>query len=514
MDPEEKRESDGNEPDFDASTPAVSRRRLWLPHVFSLTSLPPSKRAAIVSSSTIIRPHEPERGLAAELAGTVESAQASRRLLSMAQRATAGGSSALPSSSSSSSSASVSPTPRDRYDIPLEPYAPLALSCLFLVNYLLVAVVYLGRMLQVEMLFYSMAYSPWSWLGMGGALFPLTALALTLGWPRALLGAQKYFGISLGMNEPLLQEGESAALVTSTTSSSRDDERAAADAVTWIIEIPVESTRQPEPLLSWPVLLTSVAMLLSYLLSLPIRQGALDGMPLIAFVCLMGALHQPQLRGHRGFTWTDATVWLLVWTMLDAHWYEDLFLGRQSFVYDYWAAAVVNFSVIGWICFRHLPGFGYRLVPRRRDLGIAVLCAVVLASVIPPAVAIGYLPPINAQRVLYRLGGGAWMSLVLLFAHYLLTVALAEEVLFRGILLNGLDLTFPKRRGRTLLASSMVFGMSHWGHETDLGLRLVSVVIDTLGGVAFGMAYRLSGNNVLAPAICHALINTFRELLF
>jgi len=106
--------------------------------------------------------------------------------------------------------------------------------------------------------------------------------------------------------------------------------------------------------------------------------------------------------------------------------------------------------------------------------------------------------------------------------HYLVRIpfgtALIEEVVFRGVLLAVLSLTYP---GSTaILASSVAFGLWHVGasldflraNRPDAGTRtkvvaaLTGVVVTTAGGIAFAVL-RIAAESLLAPVLAHAAFN-------
>lgn len=81
-------------------------------------------------------------------------------------------------------------------------------------------------------------------------------------------------------------------------------------------------------------------------------------------------------------------------------------------------------------------------------------------------------------------------------ALFMLPVALCEELVFRGIILGGLE----KRRGFlfALPVSSMLFGLVH---GTPGGM-----LVAALYGAAWGLAYKLGGG-IAAPVVAHYLHN-------
>jgi membrane protease YdiL (CAAX protease family) len=91
----------------------------------------------------------------------------------------------------------------------------------------------------------------------------------------------------------------------------------------------------------------------------------------------------------------------------------------------------------------------------------------------------------------------------------LLLVTLVEEVLFRGYVQGGLSRRFqhlPYGEHLALLIASLLFGLAHWGAGWEW------VLLATLAGTGYGLAYRLGG---LAAAIAtHFGLNLLHFSLF
>lgn len=221
-----------------------------------------------------------------------------------------------------------------------------------------------------------------------------------------------------------------------------------------------------------------------------------------AFAAL-GALREVE-RGRKGLTWVDAAIWLFLWIPFDLRWNYDLWFGYGG-GYNWWSIALSVMAVIGWYAMRDLPEFGYRLVPQWRDVVIALVATAVFAAiVIPIGLAIDFLtfPPSKPPTLIAG---------VVTFIGLVLTVAIPEELFFRGILQHGLDQMY-RRPWLVLLAASFAFGLMHWNNAGDLATKVAYVTLATLAGVFYGWAYRRSGNNLLAPVITHALVDTIWAL--
>ena len=204
-------------------------------------------------------------------------------------------------------------------------------------------------------------------------------------------------------------------------------------------------------------------------------------------------------KGRRGLTWADAAIWLLLWIPFDLRWNYDVWFGVAGFGYAWWCSAITVLAVLGWSGARDLPGFGYRLVPKWRDLAIALIAFVILAAIgIPIGLAVGFLsfPP----RTVISLG--AVLGAVI---NSFFFTAIPEELFFRGLLLHGLDQMYRRHR-LNLLLSSLAFGLMHWNNSTGLEAQIAHVSLATLMGVLAGWTYRRSGNKLISPVLFHVFV--------
>ena len=290
------------------------------------------------------------------------------------------------------------------------------------------------------------------------------ALELTpVGWVAAIIGFAPIIGAQLTLGSP----------------------SAARKVQTWL-----QNTR-------WPLLHTAGGVTLLWLI-VQILAGKFDPYATVivaaGLAAALGALRQVE-RGRRGLTWVDVAIWMALWIPFDLRWIYDL--GGD---YNWWAIALSTLGVVGWYGLRDMPEFGYRLVPRWRDIGIALMATAVFAAIIIPiGLAIDFLswPPSNPPQLVPAL---------LMFAGIFLTVAIPEELFFRGILQHGLD-QMSSRRWLTLLAASFLFGLMHWNNAGDLAEKVAYVALAAVAGIGYGWAYRRSGNNLLAPVLTHALVD-------
>jgi membrane protease YdiL (CAAX protease family) len=222
---------------------------------------------------------------------------------------------------------------------------------------------------------------------------------------------------------------------------------------------------------------------------------------LIVLVAL-GVLKQEKEAGFR-LKWGGLAIWIILWIPFDLRWYMDM---QPNLDYTWWSVAISVVALIGWYGYREAD-IGYNLVPKLKDLVIAFLALIaIMVVVVPPGLATGFL----------SFSIPATFDIPELAAHFIglfLTVALPEELFFRGILLRGLEPVFSKR-WIPMAVSSVAFGLMHWNNADTLATQIIYVSLATIAGVGYGWAYRKSGNNLLAAILVHTLVDWVWRLIF
>ncbi len=215
---------------------------------------------------------------------------------------------------------------------------------------------------------------------------------------------------------------------------------------------------------------------------------------LIVFV-VFGLLKQAKDEKFK-LNWTDLAIWVILWIPLDLRWYMEL---QPSLDYTWWSVAVSVIAVIGWYGYRGTD-IGFNLVPNIKDFLIALLSLIIImVVVVPPGLLTGFLSFSIPET--YDIPKSA--------AHFIglfLTVALPEELFFRGILLRGLEKVFSKK-WIPMAISSLAFGIMHWNNVNDLSMQITYVSLATIAGLGYGWAYRKSGNNLFAAILTHTLVD-------
>lgn len=245
---------------------------------------------------------------------------------------------------------------------------------------------------------------------------------------------------------------------------------------------------------------------ISFLFALPgILSGSFDPYQtvILLFIVLMvfKVLYGAKEKEFR-LNWMDIAVWIMLWIPFDLRWYMEM---QPNLDYTWWSVAISVIAVIGWAGYRGAD-IGYNLVPEFKDLYIALMAlGMIMVLVIPPGLLSGFLT--------FSVPGS--YDLPKLAAHFIglfLTVALPEELFFRGILLKGLDRIFSKK-WIPMAISSLAFGLMHWNNVGDLPTRIIYVSLATIAGLGYAWAYKKSGNKLFAAILTHTLVDWVWKLL-
>ena len=205
-------------------------------------------------------------------------------------------------------------------------------------------------------------------------------------------------------------------------------------------------------------------------------------------------LHHPALMG-----WRDGLAMLSLALPVAANWLSgiwtwpfDLYFFRPLFCV---CVGLYAFAVV-----RNLEGVGYRLAWRKQDLadGFANFLAFSVFG-IPLGLALRFIHP--------HFSTASFGQILLQFFGIYFTIAIPEELLFRGILQNLLCQSI--RRGPRglygLLIASVIFGASHLHHAPVPNWRYA--ILATLAGVFYGYTFR-NRQRISASALTHALVDT------
>jgi membrane protease YdiL (CAAX protease family) len=200
--------------------------------------------------------------------------------------------------------------------------------------------------------------------------------------------------------------------------------------------------------------------------------------------------------------WNDMALWMLLWIPFDLRWPMEM---HPLLGYTWWAMVVSVIAVIGWQGYRNAD-IGFNLVPKFKDLYIALLALIMIMVVtVPIGLASGFLTFAIPEK----------FNVAKSVAHFIglfLTVALPEELFFRGLLLRGLEKVSSKK-WIPMVVSSLAFGLMHWNNVSGLSTQITYIILATLAGLGYAWAYKKSGNNLLAAILTHTLVDWIWRLV-
>ncbi|MCU0493074.1 MAG: CPBP family intramembrane metalloprotease [Chloroflexaceae bacterium] len=259
-------------------------------------------------------------------------------------------------------------------------------------------------------------------------------------------------------------------------------------------------------------------------------------------------------RGERLPTLLDVVAILYLWLSLEFQLVPGLTLPQQGGLVGFFQLSAVPLLLV-LLAARGWPGLGFSWFLSWNDLRVVLLATAGLALVlIPLGLATGFLRFAPTAAPALELLGRA------VFIYFL--VALPEELLFRGVIQNGLTRVLEERKARTgnqeprtenrepgdektgdrrprverstqyavrssqdgsswlaalrepptvaLVISALMFGASHLNNPPLVGHYFV---LATLAGLAYGWVYQRTGK-VTASAVVHLLVNWLWSLLF
>jgi uncharacterized protein len=199
----------------------------------------------------------------------------------------------------------------------------------------------------------------------------------------------------------------------------------------------------------------------------------------------------------------DALTILALWLPLDFRVFRDVWAwpeGGAAYVMN--VVLAVDLALLLFVAFRRLDGVGYQFRIRQKDLvAFGVNLVMCLVVVVPIGLATGFVrfnPDTDP------------VGFIASFIAIFLTIAVPEELLFRGLIQNFLQKTWP-RAFVALVVTSIVFGLAHLNNGPSPDWRYA--VLASIAGFFYGRAYLQSGG-LMAPALVHASIDAVWRGLF
>jgi membrane protease YdiL (CAAX protease family) len=163
---------------------------------------------------------------------------------------------------------------------------------------------------------------------------------------------------------------------------------------------------------------------------------------------------------------------------------------------------LLDAALYAYLVVRRLDGVGYNFSPRLRDFAIGLRNWALYACIALP---LGFLLHfISFYRRVPSIGTLASALLVTFFF-----VAIPEELFFRGLLQNMLEVRYGARRA--LIIASIVFGLSHFNKPLPFNWRYVAMA--TVAGIFYGLAWR-DRRRLLSSATTHTLVDVVWSLWF
>ncbi|MFX1536173.1 MAG: type II CAAX prenyl endopeptidase Rce1 family protein [Promethearchaeota archaeon] len=199
--------------------------------------------------------------------------------------------------------------------------------------------------------------------------------------------------------------------------------------------------------------------------------------------------------------WIDLLILALWWITFDHRYLKDIWFA--GFYYQFNAILLVNLIIFNFVIVRDIPDIGYSLLPKMTDLKEGIIWLIPLIVVVIP---IGLLTGFIAFNPDYS----RIILAPLFFLGIYLSIAIQEELVFRGMLFNILD-KLMDRRTLALVISSVLFGLTHWNNTAIPDWRYI--LLASIAGLCYGMAYWRT-KNISSASITHALVDTVWQVAF
>ncbi len=236
----------------------------------------------------------------------------------------------------------------------------------------------------------------------------------------------------------------------------------------------------------------------------------IPALKLAAYAVAPSVLLLPDRLQHReGANWRDWLAMAAVAVPIPAHWLADVWLwpyGPPQDLYFLLPLGSVCIGVYAFAAVRNLDEIGYKLLWRARDAGVGVAnWAIFSAIAIPLGYALHFIH-FHPHRV-------SALNMIGTFLGIYLTIAIPEEVFFRGILQNLLEKSIragPPGRYALLIASA-IFGASHFHHPPVPNWRYC--IMATVAGIFYGLAFQWR-RRTSASGLTHALVDTLWHFWF
>jgi membrane protease YdiL (CAAX protease family) len=180
----------------------------------------------------------------------------------------------------------------------------------------------------------------------------------------------------------------------------------------------------------------------------------------------------------------------------------------QAFLHSVAYGIAILLGLVLFTGFRSFPGMKYNLPRRWSDFGLPAAAFALTAPVLMlVGIALGFIPMPH-----WPAGAATGGRLAGAFGLILVGTALPEEILFRSLLQNLIQLRFGAS-WRTLLAASLIFGCAHLDNGPQPLPNWRYMILATIAGVAYGMVFQRS-STVLSSAALHSMVDWTKHFFF
>ena len=203
----------------------------------------------------------------------------------------------------------------------------------------------------------------------------------------------------------------------------------------------------------------------------------------------------------------DMLLWLVLLVPFDYRLTDEFWFGAHGIGYIWWSLAISILMIVIWRDSRGLPGLTMRLLPQAKDITVALIAtALALLLLLPLGMSVDFINYNPPESFL-------WLEAINRFIGLLFTVAIPEELFFRGVLMMAL-LAVTQKLWLSVLLSSLFFGIFHWNNADTLQLQLAYCTLATIAGFFYAQAYLRSGNNMLAAVLTHTAVDWIWQMFF
>lgn len=227
---------------------------------------------------------------------------------------------------------------------------------------------------------------------------------------------------------------------------------------------------------------------------------------LAAYIVIPSLLLLPdRMKPAQAAGWRDFAALTALAVPVPAHWLKGIW-GWPEELYFFLPLIAVCAGLCAFVVIRGLEDVGYSLAWRKQDVTRGAANFVVYAILALPLGYVTHFIRFHAHRV----PAGEF---IFQFLGVYLTIAIPEELLFRGLLQNLLAKTI--RRGPpgryALIIASLIFGASHFHHPPIPNWRYC--IMATVAGLLYGDAYHARGR-ISCSALTHTLVDTIWRFWF